>query len=192
MIKAIFAALVLLFSTAGVVEAQPRPKVPGKPKLKTEVVGGQHKEKPKPKPAIPKPKEKQAVPEGYIDLGLPSKTLWKERNEEGFYNFDEAAGQFGEALPNQQDWTELRMHCDWRWTGSGYNVVGPNGRSVYFSTNGFRGCSGRMNGVGERGDYWTGEAIDEGKAWFFDLGSGRAGLVGDKKCNGLSVRLVSR
>lgn len=133
-----------------------------------------------------------SVPDGYVDLGLRSGTLWKTTDEDGFYEFEEATDQYGRGVPNQQEWEELRSQCDWTWTGAGYNVVGPSGRTIYFSTGGFRGCSGKVVGAGERGDYWTSDAVEGGKAWFFDFGPGRAGLVVDKRCNGLSVRLVVR
>ena len=35
----------------------------------------------------------------YIDLGLPSGTLWADCNEEGFYYFDEAVEKYGYRLP---------------------------------------------------------------------------------------------
>lgn len=35
------------------------------------------------------------VPQGYVDLGLPSGTLWKNSNEFGYYNFNDAVNRFG-------------------------------------------------------------------------------------------------
>ena len=33
-------------------------------------------------------------PTGYVDLGLPSGTLWKDKNENGFFTYDEAVSRF--------------------------------------------------------------------------------------------------
>ncbi len=35
----------------------------------------------------------------YIDLGLPSGTLWATENEEGYFTFDEAVEKYGDSLP---------------------------------------------------------------------------------------------
>ena len=42
------------------------------------------------------------TPAGYVDLGLPSGTLWKDKNEEGgFYTYDQAVSKFGNKLPTK-------------------------------------------------------------------------------------------
>ena len=35
----------------------------------------------------------------YVDLGLPSGTLWKDKNESGQYKFQDALKKFGDNLP---------------------------------------------------------------------------------------------
>ena len=43
--------------------------------------------------------------EGYVDLGLPSGTLWKNANEGGddaLYTYDEAVSMFGDKLPTKE------------------------------------------------------------------------------------------
>ena len=49
----------------------------------------------------------------YIDLGLPSGTLWKESNEGGdyaYYTFDEAIIKFGNKLPTKQQLEDLQIN----------------------------------------------------------------------------------
>ena len=72
--------------------------------------------------------------EGYVDLGLPSGTLWKNANEGGddaLYNYDEAVRKFGNKLPTKQQLEELKNKCTWTWTGNGCRVTGPNGNSIF-------------------------------------------------------------
>ena len=52
---------------------------------------------------------------GYVDLGLPSGTQWKEKNEVNpadsvynLYTYDEAMTEFGEQLPTKEQFEELK------------------------------------------------------------------------------------
>lgn len=74
---------------------------------------------------------KKSIPDGYVDLGLPSGTLWKDKNEEGFFSYEQALGKFGSRLPTLEQFEELRSECRWKWTGRGYKVTGPNGNSIF-------------------------------------------------------------
>ncbi|MCQ2271186.1 MAG: hypothetical protein MJZ72_00120 [Bacteroidales bacterium] len=38
----------------------------------------------------------------YVDLGLPSGTKWKDKNESGFYDYDAAVRSFGSKLPTKE------------------------------------------------------------------------------------------
>ena len=76
----------------------------------------------------------------YIDLGLPSGTLWVDTNEEGYYTFDDAVEKYGNCLPTKEQLEELKTQCQWEWTGAGYKVTGPNGNSIVLSAAGFLNC----------------------------------------------------
>ena len=93
------------------------------------------------------------ISQGFVDLGLPSGTLWKDVNEEGFYTYDQALNFFGDNLPSEEQWQELISFCRWDWTGNGFNVVGRNGKHIFLP------AEGRINeGKHERkncGYYWT-------------------------------------
>lgn len=94
---------------------------------------------------------------GYVDLGLPSGTLWKNANEGGkyaYYTYDEAVSRFGDKLPTRQQLEELRSKCRWIWTGRGYKVKGPNGNSIYLPAAGSRDNYQDTNyGVDYQGSY---------------------------------------
>ena len=129
---------------------------------------------------------------GYTDLGLPSRTLWKNNNETGFYIYDEAVSQFGNRLPTKQQWEELNAECRWSWNGSGHKVTGPNGNSIVLPASGGRGCDGRVYPVGSESGYWSSTPNDSDHAWGITIDSIYLGVFMDnyRRCNGLSVRLV--
>jgi len=75
--------------------------------------------------------------EEYVDLGLPSGTLWKAQNEPcGTIKHDKAMSMYGSNLPTQEQFEELINSCVWTWTGKGYNVMGPNNKTIFLSFGG--------------------------------------------------------
>lgn len=99
----------------------------------------------------------------FVDLGLPSGTLWKSANEpEIFYDFNDANSKFGDQVPTQTQWDELMTQCTWTWTGRGYEVKGKNGQSIFIYAGGF--CS-QKNGdpvkVGNGGYYLSATKTEE-------------------------------
>jgi len=129
------------------------------------------------------------VPEGYVDLGLPSGTLWKDKNESGFYDYDAAVQKFGNKLPTKGQLQELVTKCQWTWTGSGYKVVGPNGKSIYLPAAGYRYCDGDVD-VGSCGVYWSSTPLGSDFAWYLGFNSGGVYMYNYNRCDGRSVRLV--
>lgn len=133
----------------------------------------------------------------YVDLGLSSGTLWKTSNEENasdaeyaFFTYDEAVSQFGDKLPSREQWIELVNECDWTWTGMGYKVFGPNGKSISLPAAGFRDCSGSVYDVGSSGHYWSSTPNGSESAWRLNFSSGGVGVNNFSRCLGYSVRLV--
>ncbi len=127
----------------------------------------------------------------YVDLGLPSGTLWKSKNEKGmYYTYDEAVSQFGDKLPTREQIAELKTFCTWIWNGHGYVVIGDNGNSIVLQATGFRYCGGGVSGVGTDGGFWSSAPIDSYDAWYFCFDSSRVDMYGLSRCYGLSVRLV--
>ena len=139
--------------------------------------------------------ERQAklVRQGYVDLGLPSGTYWKNANEGGDhtrYTYDEAVRKFGNKMPTKQQFGELRNKCTWTWTGSGYKVIGPNGYSIYLPAAGIRSCNGAVRDVGTYGGYWSSTPYDPDNAWNLYFNSSVVNMLNFYRCVGHSVRLV--
>lgn len=127
----------------------------------------------------------------FVDLGLPSGTFWKDKNEAGgFYFYVQALEKFKDMLPTMEQYQELREECRWIWTGSGYLVIGPNGNSINLPASGDHGCDGSIYGVDEYGYYWSSTPDDLGNVWYILFNSDKVDLVDGPNCPGFSVRLV--
>ena len=131
--------------------------------------------------------------QGYVDLGLPSGTLWRNSNVGGVYaryTYDEAISRFGNKLPTKQQLEELKSKCTWTWTGNGYKVTGPNGYSITLPAAGYRFCNGPVYDVGTYGDYWSSAPNDSDYAWYLHFSSREVFMYPLNRCDGRSVRLV--
>ncbi len=129
------------------------------------------------------------TPNGYVDLGLPSGTLWKAENEPRFYVYDQAMAKFGNRLPTKNQWEELMNMCIWTWTGNGYKVKGKNGESITLPASGSSGPNGAERS-GEIGMYWTVTTKDSKEAWSVVFMSGFKEMLGSAFNDSFSVRLV--
>ena len=82
--------------------------------------------------------------DGYVDLGLPSGTLWKEKNEEykdmpgekAYYHMIDLKFNGGD-VPTREQWEELQRYCTWKWNGNGCVVRGKNGHSIVLPAAGY-------------------------------------------------------
>lgn len=95
----------------------------------------------------------------YVNLGLPSRTQWKNQNEDGFYTYRDAK-MFGSRVPDRDQWVELMSECTWEWAGTGYTITGPNGNSIFLPAMGYKSFSDSIEDIGTYGNYWT--STDEG------------------------------
>lgn len=127
----------------------------------------------------------------YIDLGLPSGTLWAETNEKGFYTFDEAQEKYGAKVPSVEQWKEL-LKCFKRWDDErkGLEILGENGNKLFLPAAGYR-FGTDVNDVGSYGYYWSSTPNDENDAYnvYFDSDDLNPQGYGNRD-DGLSVRLV--
>lgn len=138
-------------------------------------------------------KRQELLAQGYVDLGLPSGTLWKNANEGGDnarYTYDDAMDKFGNKLPTKQQLEELKNKCTWTWIGNGYKVTGPNGKSITLPAAGRRNCNGDVNFVGMSGRCWSSTPLDSVYAWYLLFSSDKVDMGNYSRCNGISVRLV--
>lgn len=100
-------------------------------------------------------KKSSQVPAGYVDLGLPSGTLWKTKNEAcRIITYYQAYDSFGNNLPTKEQWEELKNNCLWTWQGNGFKVQGENEESIFLPAEGYRNFKGNLYGVGKAGEYW--------------------------------------
>lgn len=131
----------------------------------------------------------------YVDLGLPSGTLWSTRNEEGgFYTYEQALTKFGNSLPTREQMEELKTSCTWTWTGKGYKVVGPNGKFIVLPAAGFQQCEDYGSDVDTKdtGSYWTSNTSESGSAWIIGFSQIKVWMGSAARCSGRSIRLVKK
>jgi hypothetical protein len=93
----------------------------------------------------------------YIDLGLPSGTLWASSNSEirgkRHFTYDEAMKNFGDHMPTIGQFRELFHDCRWQWIElfggkvKGYRITGPNGNRIFLpDSGGYTEYEGRIFG----------------------------------------------
>lgn len=128
--------------------------------------------------------------EGYVDLGLPSGTLWKKQNEKGLFSYDEAILQYQDSMPSVEQWQELKSLCKWFWQGNGYSVKGPNENTIFLPSEGFRYCSGSMLKNGSYGTYWSSSPAGAENAWYITFSSEQLIINNINRCGGRSIRFV--
>ena len=131
--------------------------------------------------------------EGYVDLGLPSGTLWKSTNEDcGLINYDQALSSYTNKIPTKEQWEELKNSCTWKYNGNGFVIIGPNNNSIFLSASGRQGCSGNIYDVNVIGSYWSSSSYDKERIWYVAFGSSGASMYISGHCDGRSIRLVKK
>ena len=134
----------------------------------------------------------------WIDLGLPSGTLWRCCNEGastpeaygGYYTF----GQVSSA-PTKAQIEELSDNCSYQLTTqngvAGGRFTGPNGGSIFLPAAGFR-WDGKLYGVGTDGYYWssTRDPSSSGSAYGLHFHTGNAQRDSSGRFDERSVRPV--
>lgn len=98
-------------------------------------------------------------------------------------------------MPTTEEQDELIGKCSWTWTTqngvNGYNVVGPNGNSIFLPAAGIRNNSS-LDYAGSYGIYWS-SSLRAGSpdfAYNLDFVSGYVGWYSSDRYRGLSVRPV--
>ena len=127
----------------------------------------------------------------YVDLGLPSGTLWKETNEDcGLITFDQAYNFYGKSIPSKEQWEELRDKCLWTWNGNGYIVIGRNGSHITLPASGDCDCMRNVSNLGLDGRYWTSTSNGSDGGWRLYFDKSGIFISNGRRCRGQSVRLV--
>ena len=115
----------------------------------------------------------------YVDLGLPSGTLWRVENESGEYEYDAAVKTFGNFLPSKEQWEEMKNYCKVKRVNGHFKVTGPNGNTITFLETSF-------------GRYWSRTSAGYGNSWCmeFDGFEDKMEIEGYGPNHSISVRLV--
>lgn len=96
------------------------------------------------------------VEKQFVDLGLPSGTLWANETEEGYYTYDEAIEKFQDNLPTIVDFAELVQYCKWERQEKSMLVTGPNGNSIILPALGYHHyANGELYQMDSEGHYWS-------------------------------------
>lgn len=120
----------------------------------------------------------------FLDLGLPSGTLWAQTNLEAdhpadygkYYTYNQAkhacennsatpgnSKYEAPSLPTREQYQELIDNCKWKWIKTknshgdivpGYKITGKNGKILFLPACGVRGDTGYL-AQGSVGYYWT-------------------------------------
>ena len=139
-------------------------------------------------------------PRTYINLGLPSGTLWAEADEPELHSCRSAHRAFGDSLPTARQLNELRRECGWVWEPErkGYTVTGPNGNRLFLPASGtawhpFGRRNGKVYCNGSVGVYLsrTGAVLGLLEVWCLGFDKGGQSLIRrGKRGDFVSVRLV--
>ena len=144
----------------------------------------------------------------YVDLGLPSGTLWatynvgasKPEDNGDYFAWDEcktAVANWGNGwdMPSKEQWEELKENTKSTWT-TWYGVNGRlftanNGNSLFLPAAGYRSSSGLYD-AGGYGYFWSSSLDTDypGSAWNFNFGSGSYYMYYYSRSYGFTVRPV--
>lgn len=133
---------------------------------------------------------------GLVDLGLPSGTLWRDKNENGghsfrqiydierinyqnnernlekgnLYTYTEAANKFGNSIPTKEQWEELLITCQWIWIEDNqYKVIGPSGDYILLPGSGWADLGGNVGGMFTgpgESMYWSSTIESTNSMWY--------------------------
>lgn len=126
----------------------------------------------------------------WIDLGLPSGTMWKSHNESGYFTEKEAYNSYGANIPTKKQFEELITVCDWTWYGYGYKIIGPNGNFIKLPAGGWKDLQGNTVDEGYNGTYWTRNYDDNERFWVLQFFPSHPGTASKYWKFGHPVRLV--
>lgn len=138
----------------------------------------------------------------FVDLGLPSGTLWAKhnvqiRNRKHFTHFEIPLIEYitGYNVPSKEDFEELLKLCKWEWKTigrtKGYAVTGPNGNHIFLHVaGGYSGSS--LYYAGSYGLYWSTRYSSSSNAYYLNFNSSSKYMYYDSRYCGLSIRLIKR
>lgn len=121
-----------------------------------------------------------SIPSNAVDLGLS--VMWANANVGSYsssdygryYKYGEASGAAksygsGWRLPTKAELEELCNRCSWTWTGAGYRITGPSGKSIYMPAAGYYNKSGNLVNTDIYGGYWSSTSSGDLDAYFLNF-----------------------
>lgn len=131
----------------------------------------------------------------FVDLGLPSGTLWGKVNESGYYTCFQAIYKYRTKLPTFSQFNELFEECEVEWMDNGgHRLIGPNGNFIIFPAMGVLDCDGEIKDYGDivpLCSYWClSPNKDSIMSYSLDYDSNEMMDYYDESCIGLPIRLV--
>jgi hypothetical protein len=136
------------------------------------------------------------VKEKWIDLGLPSGTLWAENNNEHFreyLGFKDAIHYYPDNLPTKEQFEELfALYHRWNNDKKGIEVLGNNGNILFFPAKGCIDATG-INFVGESCHYWSSSEDERNLLpyWYMYMSKITLIMYGGSGNYNYSIRLVN-
>ena len=126
----------------------------------------------------------------FVDLGLPSGTMWKNVNEGIMLSYQSADKFYTTELPTKGQWEELIEQCQWKWTDGVYHIVGPNGHEIELPAEGYFECDASVERNNDGGHYWSSTHMGSGRVWNLDFDEKQMGMGYGFDCYKYSIRLV--
>jgi hypothetical protein len=135
----------------------------------------------------------------YVDLGLPSGTLWASHNahigKKYHFTYTEAIKNFSEQMPTTNQFQELIDNCKWQWTElfggkiNGYRITGPNGNSIFLPASGYS-YNALLYGNSFFGYYWSSKSYYRSYARYLHFRSESKYITTCTRFYGHSIRTV--
>ena len=97
----------------------------------------------------------------YGDNGFTDSRTTLEKSDDVAYQ------QWGSdwCMPTQAQFQELKEKCTWTWTTrngkNGYEVKGPNNKSIFLPAAGYKGSDGKPSDLGSGGHYWSSSLLTD-------------------------------
>jgi len=129
----------------------------------------------------------------YVDLGLPSGTLWstdyeKDGDDNLYLSYEMASDK---NLPTREQWRELKGICKWEYIGvklEKIKCVGPNGNCIYFCPTGYLDFVRKV--LDDEVYFWTKEEDERFAVRMWQYKYGREAIERQSYSDKLPIRLV--
>ncbi len=132
----------------------------------------------------------------YVDLGLPSGSLWSTTNY-GSYSNKNSFSSWGSkwTMPTKEDFQELIDECEWTWTCvndvNGYSIRGKNGKTMFLPASGKKTWIS-TTGVGTMLYYMTSTEDGFVSKWYFEADATSRSLKSAYISDEMSVRPIAK